>query len=84
MVTHMLVNISSGDGLVPDGTKPLPEPNWPLSSEVQWHSPEITFTESAHATALHSEFKNFIFQITAIANQTWPMRSNGILRNLEY
>ena len=26
MVTSDLVNIGSGNGLVPDGTKPLPEP----------------------------------------------------------
>ena len=26
MVTHILVNIDSGNGLLPDGTKPLPEP----------------------------------------------------------
>ena len=26
MVTQMWVNIGSGNGLLPDGTKPLPEP----------------------------------------------------------
>ena len=26
MVTEIWVNISSGNGLLPDGTKPLPEP----------------------------------------------------------
>ena len=35
MATQNLVNISSGNGLLPDGTKPLPEPmfmgQWRLS-----------------------------------------------------
>ena len=35
MATRICVNIGSGNGLLPDGTKPLPEPN--LSSH-QWDS----------------------------------------------
>ena len=32
------VNIGSGNGLLPDGTKPLPEPMLTDHREVQWHS----------------------------------------------
>ena len=32
MTTEIWVNIGSGNGLLPDGTKPLPEPNVDLSS----------------------------------------------------
>ena len=34
MATQIWVNIGSGNGLLPDGTKPLPEPNICLSSKV--------------------------------------------------
>ena len=33
MVTKIWVNIGSGNGLVPDGTKPLPEP---MLTNHQW------------------------------------------------
>ena len=32
MATEIWVNIGSGNGLLPDGTKPLPEPNVDISS----------------------------------------------------
>ena len=34
MATKVLVNTGSGNGLLPDGTKPLPEQYWLISSEV--------------------------------------------------
>ena len=37
MATEILVNIGSGNGFVPDGTKPLPEP---MLTDYQW-SPVI-------------------------------------------
>ena len=36
MATEIWVNIGSGNGLLPDGTKPLPEPML-INSEVNWH-----------------------------------------------
>ena len=33
MVTEILINIGSGNGLLPDGTKPLPEP---MLTDHQW------------------------------------------------
>ena len=41
MPSYNLVNIGSGNGLLPDGTKPLPEP---MFTNHQWQSPEGNFT----------------------------------------
>ena len=38
MAAEIWVNIGSGNGLLPDGTKPLPESMF--ISKVQWHSSE--------------------------------------------
>ena len=35
----MLVNIGPGNGLLPYGTKPLPEPIL-TNNEILWHSPK--------------------------------------------
>ena len=40
MASEILVNTGSGNGLLPDGTKPLPEP---ILTYYQWHSPEGNF-----------------------------------------
>ena len=40
----ILVNIASGNCLLPDGTKPLPEPM--LTSKVPWHSHESNLDNS--------------------------------------
>ena len=40
MATEIWVNIGSGNGLLPDGTNPLPESMLTTISEVQWLSPE--------------------------------------------
>ena len=45
METQNWVNTGSGNGLVPDGTKPFPEQCWLSISEVLWHSPESNFQE---------------------------------------
>ena len=66
MATYIWVNSGSGNGLLPDGTKPLPEPMLiSLIGEIMWHSPESNFTASAQATILYHEFKNDVFKITA-------------------
>ena len=59
---HRSGHIGSGNGLLPDGTKPLslPEPKY-LMSEVVWNSPKSNFTVSTHATILQNEFGNYIF-----------------------
>ena len=59
MVTEIWINIGSGNGLLPDGTKPLPEPiGWFFIYDFLWHSPESNFTANTHATytILYNEF----------------------------
>ena len=43
MVPKVWVNFSSGNGLVPDGTKPLPEPLFTYYQWVLWQSHETIF-----------------------------------------
>ena len=49
MVTYIWVNIGSGNGLLPDGIKPLPEPILILINKVLWYSLERIFTMIVHA-----------------------------------
>ena len=55
MVIQIWFNIGVGNGLLPDGTKPLFEPM--LTSQyyqVLWHSPESNFTVSTQANTLYN------------------------------
>ena len=48
MATQTWVNIASGNGLLPDGTKPLPEPMLTYYCPMGlWHSANTNFTGSA-------------------------------------
>ena len=49
MATEIWVNIGSGNDLLPDGTKPLPELMLTIISKVQWHLSEGTFTTDTSA-----------------------------------
>ena len=49
MAAVILVNIGSGNGLLPDGTKPLPDPILTYHQRVQWPSTEGNFTGDASA-----------------------------------
>ena len=64
MVTKIIVNIGSGYGLLPDGTKPLPDPML-TSGKVLWYSHESNFTVSAPGAILYNGFENYTFKITA-------------------
>ena len=70
MATRIWVNIGSGNGLVPDVTKSLPEP---MLACYQWGSVAFTreavsnFTVSAQPTTLHCEFKNDTYKITVVS-----------------
>ena len=61
MVTQIWVSIGSGNGLLPDGAKPLPEPMLIFVTEVQLHLPNTNFTDSAQATNLYDEFESSTF-----------------------
>ena len=57
MATEILVNIGSGNGLLHDGTKPLPEP---MLTDHEWSS--VTFILGQfHKRCL---FENYIFKIS--------------------
>ena len=58
MATQVLINIGSGNGLLPDGTKPLPEPAcWLIIKGVLWH-----VTRSAHEHNLWHVLENYILR----------------------
>ena len=64
-VTQNWVNISSGNGLLPEGTKPSPEH---VLTSHWWgfeRLPESNFIVSAKAILLYNEFANHTFKITA-------------------
>ena len=49
MATRILVNIGSGNGLMSNGTKPLPEQCWLVSTD-QWRLSKGNFTRDTAAT----------------------------------
>ena len=65
------VNLDSGNDLLPDGTKPLPEPI--LSKHQMCHlaSSVSNFTRSAHAFSPYHVFENYTFQIFTFPTGQW-------------
>ena len=57
----MWVNIGSGNGLLPNGTQPLPEPMLTYHQRVLWHSPKSNFTGSVKDI----NFEKFTCKITS-------------------
>ena len=66
MVTEIWVNIGSGNDLLPNGTKPLPEP---MLTYHQWGSVAFTWEQfhswSAEAAILYNESENYTLNVTA-------------------
>ena len=60
MATWILVNIGSGNGLLPDGTKPLPEP---LLTDHQW-SPVTFILGQFHKRCLNCQWQKIRLKIT--------------------
>ena len=60
----LLVDADSGNGLLPDNTKPLPETMLIYHQWVLWHSYEINFSGNTHDINLWDQFENYIFNIT--------------------
>ena len=80
MVTQICVNIGSGNGLVPSGTKPLPEPMltqiyftihqcWLFLGEILWHSPDCKFTWVSRIQ--YNEVENYTHISVAIKLNIW-------------
>ena len=66
MATEIWVNIGTGNGMLPDDTKPLPEPmltSNQCGSVASWQPFESIFTASAKATILYNVFENHTFEI---------------------
>ena len=61
MATYIWVNIGSGNGLLPNGTKPLPEP----SLTCHQYGSVACFTAIDQVDILYSELENYNFKITA-------------------
>ena len=61
MTTEISVNIGSGNGLLPDGTKPLPKPMLTSDSlaPVVFCLPEINFTADAQAILYNSKLSSY-------------------------
>ena len=64
----MVTDIGPGNGLLPDDTKPLPEPL--RLCGIPWGN----FTASAQATILYKEFENHTFKI----NATFPRGQSDV------
>ena len=60
MVTKIWVNIGSGKSLLPDTTKPLPEP---MLTYHQWYSSEDNFTSNISAINHWNKFENDLYKI---------------------
>ena len=56
------VNIVLGDGLLPDGTMPLPEP---VMTHNQWNFVALTWGEYHKKFQFKRRFENYSFKITA-------------------
>ena len=66
MATEIWVNSGSGNGLLPDGTKPLPE-CWLINTKVLW--------QSSHGTIMRrSEDKYKLEQLERLRSEDTPHR----------
>ena len=64
--SSIMVNIGSGNGLLPDGTKPLPEPMLTYHlSEVQWQSPEGNLTRDTSAISCWKQLENYLDKMSS-------------------
>ena len=89
MATEIWVIIGSCNGLLSDGTKPLPEPtltshylNQLHIAEVLQHSPENNCTVNAQGTILYNEFKNYMFKIFTTSPRGWWLEGLLYDRNI--
>ena len=69
MVTSIWVSISSGNGLLPDGTKPLPEPMLTYHYIVPWYSSADNFRGKRTISEGNGQFQRETLKISV--NKTW-------------
>ena len=63
METKIGINIGSGNGVLLNGTKPLPELLLFVIGEILWHSPESNFTTNSHFTIIYNEFDYYTLKL---------------------
>ena len=69
MATYICVYISSNNGLLPDGTKPLSEPILPYHQRGSPHSIKSNFTRSADELNPKHVFEDYMFEIISMLSR---------------
>ena len=69
MATEIWVNTGSGDGLLPYGTKPSPEPMLTNHQSVKRQSPESNFTTDAYVINDENYLENYSSKILFKSNR---------------
>ena len=62
MPSEILVNTGSGNGMLPDGTKPLHKPFWNIINKVLWHSFQGSIYLITHDINLQVVYGVFTFE----------------------
>ena len=79
MAMEMWVNISSGNCLLPDGTKPLPDHCWLMVRWYMWHPPVGNFTGNAEDVYPWYKFEKDWLDITAASPRgQWDNYANPV------
>ena len=72
MATEIWLNIGLGNGLLPDGTKPLHEPMLTYNEGSLWHSPDDNFTSAQEINIDQMNLKiKHNFKIIATSPMNW-------------
>ena len=74
MATQNYVNIGSDNGLLPDGTKPLPDP---MLTIHQLGLVAFMFLWNAQDIYPWYEFENYLFEITAVSPRGQWVNQSG-------
>ena len=61
MTTYLWIDFGSVNGLLPDGTKPLPETNVEFLLTAFCHFLESNLIASTQATILYNKIENYLY-----------------------
>ena len=75
MTTEIWLNIGADNGLLPDNTKPLPEPILTYYPWVLWHSHDNNSQVNTPDMDLWDDFENCIRLLQGPISQLWDMLS---------
>ena len=79
MATEILVSIGSGNGLVPSGTNPLPEPMLTPIKAVLWHPPYSNSTIDVHEVNLQHVQGHYTIKIATTSLKRKYVNSYDVL-----